>query len=214
MNLFDEIQRTDFHVSDYSTPRYYYLNHSARTEMKNVRNLLEEWFVEYPDEGKEEFGVRFRSKNYYDHYSAFYELYVFTLLKKLGYLPKIHPDVGSSNNKPDFKFKYDDTECILEAKVAFGLTKEEMGQNARLNEAYDALNQVKSNEFFLHISNFNAPATSIPRKEIIASGEKFLKQQDYEICRKIYEDYGYEKLPFENLDIRGWRFQLRAMLKN
>ena len=50
--LFDDIKRTDTRAAREREQRYSYLNVSARPAAQLIRDTLESWFADYPDEQK------------------------------------------------------------------------------------------------------------------------------------------------------------------
>ena len=105
LTLFDEKIERISRLAKYSESHYKYLNISDRPEFRVIRTELEHWFSNYPDKEKNEFIRRFQSNNNDQFLSAFFELYIHEILLKLNYKIKIHPDISSSGNHPDFLVK-------------------------------------------------------------------------------------------------------------
>lgn len=97
-NLFDSIERRYLEAARHNENVYDYYNTSARADMTIIRNTLEGWFLNYPENEKKELKSRFKK----DFYSAFYELFLYELFSKLGYEITIHPNLPSSPKRPDF----------------------------------------------------------------------------------------------------------------
>ena len=95
-SLFDSFERTCLEFAKHNDNTYEYYNNSARTDMSKVRDTLERWFYNYPEEEKKELKSRFKK----DFDSSFYELFLYELFCKLGYNITIHPDLASSPKKP------------------------------------------------------------------------------------------------------------------
>lgn len=103
--------------------------------MSKVRDTLERWFYNYPEEEKKELKSRFKK----DFDSSFYELFLHELFCKLGYDITIHPDLPSSPKKTDFLIAKDNLELYIEAKVVKGKTMEQEAFERKRNELYDNL---------------------------------------------------------------------------
>jgi hypothetical protein len=102
VKLFDNIGRTDASPRRYSESTFQFLSRSARPAVERIRHLLEAWFAEYPDDQKLKLKNDFSSPEYSKHLGAWWELYVFTLYRTLGYGVEVHPSVPGSPNQPDF----------------------------------------------------------------------------------------------------------------
>ncbi|MCK4820058.1 hypothetical protein KA005_30110, partial [bacterium] len=103
MMLFDEIERTDTTSAKHKMKEYEYLNVSARPEAEDCRATVEEWFLTFPQEEKEEIKARICSNDDRQFQSAFFELFLYRLLTKIGCNVEIHPSMkGDTLKTPDF----------------------------------------------------------------------------------------------------------------
>lgn len=65
--------------------------------------MLEQWFSEYPEDGKRELHKRFTNrKDDGQHDGAWRELYIASLFRHRGYEVVPHPTIEGSKRKPDF----------------------------------------------------------------------------------------------------------------
>jgi hypothetical protein len=64
-----------------------------------ARRVLEEWYRDYPDKNRD-LRNRFRNRHDGQHIAAWWELYIFTLYRRLGYSVTVHPQLPKGN--PDF----------------------------------------------------------------------------------------------------------------
>ena len=183
-SLFDSFERTCLEFAKHNDNAYEYYNNSARTDMSKVRDTLEEWFHNYPEEEKKELKSRFKK----DFDSSFYELFLHELFCKLGYDITIHPDLPSSPKKPDFLISKDNLELYIEAKVVKGKTMEQEAFERKRNELYDNLNKLNTKDFFLDIEDVCFLTRKQPStKEMIKYIEEELKKIDPEILREELE---------------------------
>lgn len=200
-NLFDSIRRIYLEAAKHNENTYDYYNISARTDITKVRDTLEGWFFNYPKEEKKELKSRFKK----DFDSAFYELFLYELFSKLGYKIIIHPDLPLSPKKPDFLISKDDLEIYVEAKVVKNKTKEQEAFERKINEFYDNLNKLNSDNFLLDIESFNILTQKQPStKGIITYIEQELKKINPDILSEEVNKNGFEKLPaieYNNGDI-------------
>jgi hypothetical protein len=163
MKLFDGVEtfgdRTIFH----NESEFDYLQGSARPEMIRVKDLLESWFAEYPDEKKERLRTHLRGKKSSGQklkqslreatfHQAFFELYIFILLRRLGCQVKVEESVDEPDRKrtaPDFLATHVGTgySFYVEATVqADGRARE---YENFLREVKAALDQIDSPEFVI-----------------------------------------------------------------
>lgn len=172
-SLFDSFERTCLEFAKHNDNTYEYYNNSARTDMSKVRDTLERWFYNYPEEEKKELKSRFKK----DFDSSFYELFLHELFCKLGYDITIHPDLPSSPKKPDFLISKDNLELYIEAKVVKGKTMEQEAFERKRNEFYDNLNKLNTKDFFLNIEDVCFLTRKQPStKEMIKYIEEELKK--------------------------------------
>ena len=83
MKLFDSITRTDASPRRYTESIFDYLNRADRPDVERIRELVQAWFDDYPDDDKQKLENGFRESEHSEHLGAWWELYVFTLYRKL-----------------------------------------------------------------------------------------------------------------------------------
>ena len=199
--LFELFDRTYLEPAKHNDNTYNYYNISANVDNIKVRNTLDGWFCNYPDNEKKELKNRFKK----DFNSAFYELFLYELFSKLGYNIIIHPDLTSSPKKPDFLISKDDLEIYVEAKVVTNKTKEQEATDRKINEFYDNLNKLELDDYFLQIKDFKVLTQKQPStKGIISYIKQELKKLDPVLLRNEVDEGGFDKLPiikYNNGDI-------------
>ena len=99
--LFDDIQRTDHRPSTRGRSSFEFLNTSAWPACNNMRDRLEQWFERYPDSSKNDLRARFRKRDH-NHGSAFFELFLHEVFRRLGLSPEVHPESQRGRGRPDF----------------------------------------------------------------------------------------------------------------
>ena len=96
-----------------------FLYRSDRPEIPPICRLLEDWFNAYPSHGQEQLRRRLSSHNDNDVHSAFFELYLFTLLRKLRFDVEVPHPTAVGQKTEDFRaFREDKLVFRLEAKYA------------------------------------------------------------------------------------------------
>ena len=101
LTLFDDIERTDHRHSTRARSSFDFLNTSAWPACHNMRDTLEQWFERYPDSSKNDLCARFRKRDH-NHGSAFFELFLHEVFRRLGLSPEVHPKTQCGHGRPDF----------------------------------------------------------------------------------------------------------------
>jgi hypothetical protein len=150
--------------AEYTEPDFAYLDRSSRFEARRIRDLLESWFSHYPDTEKEQFKRRFQSSQFT---SAFFELYVYELLIRLGCSLEIHPNLPSNTKKhPEFLVRDPSgEEFYLEATLA-KKSDLETAVAARLSTFYDTINRLVLRDFYVTIQVRGLPDRPLPGRRI------------------------------------------------
>ena len=73
-----------------------FLQRGGRTEAIEIRQWIENWFQEYPEDHGDELSKRLQSKNFAKFMGAYFELQVFSVLRRLGCDVEIHPDFSGN----------------------------------------------------------------------------------------------------------------------
>lgn len=203
--LFDDIDRNHTGPALYAQPSFDYLNRSARLECQRIRDLLEQWFEDFPSEVQDDLRARFRSEDDRQHLSAFFELYLHELLSKSGFSVEVHPAPGGRATHPDFKVLKDGKPLFyLEATLA-AFSDEDASAKARENQVYDTINKMKSPDFFIGLKAHRAPATNPPGKKICRFLENKLSNLDPDVVAKQLEQGGLKALPHWDFEHDGWK---------
>lgn len=101
LTLFDDIVRTDHRHSKRARSSFDFLNTSAWPACNNMRDRLEQWFERYPDSSINDLRARFRKRDH-NHESAFFELFLHEVFRRLGLSPEVHPESQRGQGRPDF----------------------------------------------------------------------------------------------------------------
>ncbi|MDE0250346.1 MAG: hypothetical protein OXK72_04990 [Gammaproteobacteria bacterium] len=116
-----------------------FLQRGGRAEAIEIRQWLENWFREYPEDHGDELSKRLQSKNCAEFMGAYFELQVFSVLHRLGCDVEIHPYFEGTHGKVDFGVTYAENSFYLEATVC-GIEQGILRSNA--NEE-DAIQKIK-----------------------------------------------------------------------
>jgi hypothetical protein len=214
MKIFDNVDRTYEGPASEQESHFVFLNRSARKEINQVRELMEDWFSRYPDTQQEELRVRLRSEIDRHFLSAFFELYLHELLIRLGYHVEVHPEVSiESGKRPDFLVSSPSgKEFYLEGILATDLSHADIGANNRIKEVYDALNDIVSPNFFIGINIRGTPTTPVPKWKLKRDVHRFLEKLDPDIVTSYYKNNNdFPKKSFSHDD---WILEYYAIPKS
>jgi hypothetical protein len=202
IKLFDKTSDIIAGPSDNNEKSFNYYHKSNRKDILIIRETIENWFLSYPASEKIELKNRFKK----DMDSAFYELFLYEMFKKLGFLITIHPELENSNKKPDFLIEKDGIQCYVEAKVCYDKSQEEMAFDRRKNQFFDNLSKVKIKGFLLRIAELEFKTNKQPSvKELIPKIEERVENLDPRILTLEMEKLGFDGCPnidFENQDFK------------
>lgn len=161
VKLFDDFERTDFTYSRHSESTYSFYNRAALPEFTEVRLRLEEWFADYPDKEKAEFKRNLQN----DFDAAHYELFLFALFVKNGFIVELHPIMPNSSKRPDLLIRKGEFEAYVEARVVHEVSVDETKIRNIKKRIYDKINELKSDYYVVTIHDLkilnmaNPPST-------------------------------------------------------
>lgn len=212
--LFDDIPHDYKGTRGHTEPLYEYLNCSARPSMERVRNLLEDWFSNYPSDAQNELRTRFRASDDIQHRSAFFEIYLHALLSKLGFHIEIHPEIPGQPTRPEFLVLREGNPIFyLEATLASGPI-DERAADKRENVVYETIDKMNSPNFFIGIKVHGSPNTPPPGRKWRAFLEEWLSELDPDAIGEKLKSDGLEDLPSITRNHDGWNITFQAIPKS
>jgi hypothetical protein len=81
-------------------PHFAFLNRADGPAWQRVREVLEAWYSEHPDPNNG-LRARFREHDIHQHAPAWWELYCYTLFRRLGYEVTADPTIPGTMGRPD-----------------------------------------------------------------------------------------------------------------
>jgi hypothetical protein len=179
----------------YGEPIYTYYRESGRPGIVAIRALLEEWFLELPEDERLDLQQRFRSPIERQHRSTVFELFLHHMLLRCGFEIEFHPDIPGVTTHPDFLVSRDGQELFyLEAIAVSNSTQEEAEAN-RMNPVYDTLNNLQSPAFYLGFHLEGAPDTAPVGARLCGELSRWLATLDIEVIRQFYREERYKDIP-------------------
>ena len=187
--------RSDGGPGRFSESSFDFLDRVAGPHWDRVRSLLEVWFSDHPKEVKSELGKRFTDKHNGQHAGAWWELYVASLFRHLGYDVVSHPTVDGSDSKPDFLVTRESAAFYVECTVtAAG------GKPGTLEWIYDCISDVETRDFLIGIDDVQQGAQRPKRNDVTRPIAQWLAELDPDKRLNAPE----ERLPRKVIPIRDW----------
>ena len=116
----------------------------------------------------------------------------------------IYPTINENRTKPDFLIESSSgTRYVLEGTLITGVSRKVSNEDKLLNKVIDALDQMDSPDFFLHMRVRGTPRTQPPTNRIIKYLETELEKYDPDEIYQIYKDEGLKLLPQINYSHDG-----------
>ncbi len=211
-SLFDPGPRTDGRVASNNEAFFDFLNRVDRPFFDVVRRQLDEWYRDFPEEHRVAVRSTFRSKDRRQTFGAFWEIYLHEAHRRLGFALEKEPSLPGSPHRPDFLCEKDGDSFYLEAMLV-GDADDDGPERRRENAVLDAINTVKSRDFFIIVGEILARGDTVPSTaELAGPLGKRLNLLDWQIERARLER---DEEPFEFiLEARGWRIEIVVFTKS
>jgi hypothetical protein len=172
--------------------------------MVAIRDLLESWFAEIPQEQQLDLQQRFRSRIDRQHRSAMFELFLHHFLLRCGFQVEFHPDMEGVTTHPDFLVSRDGQALLYFEAIAVSDSVEEEAENKRIAQVYDTLNILNSPDFYLGIRVNGAPDTPPSGVKLRRDLERWLSGLDWQTIQQSYVEEQYEGIPSYEWSHDGW----------
>jgi hypothetical protein len=214
LRLFDDVSRSDPRPARYAEGSFAFLNRVDDPYFAAARRLMEAWFARYPKEHRHGLRAMFRGDDQRETVSAFWELYLHELHRRLGFQITIHPAVPGTAKRPDFRVDDGEHAFYIEAVVA-AHSDEEVAQRMREAIVLDTINECKNPNFSLTADWECIGRTTPRREEVLGKVEGWLASLDSQAVRESLAPYGWDDprpSPAPNAVIKfgDWAIRLTA----
>lgn len=208
MRLFDDCTRSRATFRTETESDYQFLNTSAFRFAGQVRHYTQQWFDRYPEEARADCRGRFVSGDDQLHMSAHFELFLHELLSRLGFDIEVHPSIAGVDKHPDFRIRYEDIDCYLEAVVIHSTSgNRTVTQHEKLLKSW--LEDLDGSNFWLHL-RVRGALTEQPKKRNLHPVRDLLASNHPDDVERVISTYGYQYAPHTDIVIGAWT--LRASL--
>ncbi|HWB91705.1 MAG TPA: hypothetical protein VG605_07635 [Puia sp.] len=196
--LFDVKERISLEPDNYNSNAYDYYNDSARVEIGTVRDELEKWFAQYPEDWKQDLKQSFKAA--FSH--AFYELYIHQLFTRLGYQLEVHPDMPDKQTHPDFLAIRNSEKLYIEVRHLDLRSDKEKGLENSINTFYDSINDnVDPTNFFIYLRKIVFKSGSQPSGKAAARAiNQHLAQLNPDHLLGLLKDHGFDAVKSETYE--------------
>lgn len=194
--LFPDVERVSEDARRYSAPHYDYLLRSARSEAGRIRDVLEAWLTRYPAEHRARLAAEFRRDEDEHFLAAFFDLYLHEIVSKLGCRLEVHPPVPGTSRSPDFLVRGAVSDAYLEATLATEPAIEQLRGDARVDSLLDAVREIDSPHFLLHVARRGRPPRLQPsQRKLVDRVTRWLQDLDPDASGREFDEKGTAALP-------------------
>jgi hypothetical protein len=195
--IFDEIERNDKRSKHFNECSFDYYNISARPGFVAIREVIEQWYAEFPDAGKADIRGRLRSGKETDFRSAFFEMYLYQLCRSLGFSVGIYPGMEHHARKshPDFILSRDGEPVLYLEGTLAQKPQSVTAAERRQAELEDAINRLPCPNFWLFLDTSGTATENIPVSKVRKKLHGWLERFDVEQVIKDAETKGDSALP-------------------
>lgn len=214
ITAFDDLAREGQEPASHLIGHFDYLNSSGRPEAAAVRALVDRWLADYPATHRPEMIRRLRSRDDILHRSSMFELILHALLVRQGFtIVEIEPELPNGK-APDFLVKAPDgTRFYLEATLASDMDNVAAGADRRMREALQAIDEVQSPDFFLHLHTRGTPTQPIAVSRLRRAVQRYVDGLDYDQA-VANEEAGLAAAPIWQHEEYGAHFTIQPIPKN
>jgi hypothetical protein len=161
--LFSVGRRGDPRHAGFAESSFQFLDRVAQPYWARVRDELDRWFDDFPEgETARDLRNRFRKNDDRQHYAAWWELYLYTFLRRSGFQVEVHPRLRDSDERPDFLVRSERGAFYVEAATTFSGIEDDQEHSALKAEIMDAVEKVRSEAFRISLE-FAQIGTDMPR---------------------------------------------------
>jgi hypothetical protein len=206
--LFDSVPRYGGPAL-YSEPHFTFLNRADSPAWQRVRDLAEAWYAEHPDPDGD-LRARFRNVDIHQHAPAWWELYTYSLFRRLGYAIMVHPTIPGASGRPDFLVTKDGSKAYVECVVLFA----DGSRRSTDSESWlkDCIDAARNPDFMVSIRFEHFGSRRPKKRQVTRQIEDWLASLDYDSVRAASSMEGFRaQLPTTTFDFADSRVRLKAL---
>ena len=182
--LFDEFARSDTAPKSHTESMFRFLNRRAGSSWDRVRREAEKWYAAFPDVDRK-LRNRFREDDVHQHLPAWWELYTYTLFRRLGYCVEVDPQLSGSTKKKrkklDFLVSRGSESMYVESATVFNGDDIENPDGQAW--VCDCVNRAQNPDFWVDLKIEKVGTKRPSGREIIRRLEAWLAPLDWAAAR-------------------------------
>lgn len=211
--LFDDIRRSELKSDSPSESMFRDINQYDWPGATSIRNTLESWLENYPCRHRADLRERFRSNDDQNHEGAFFELFLYELLTRLGFSLEVHPEIAGSRARPDFLASRDHRRFYLEATVS-GQRSGPLTRNRNEDDVLDKLNTLTHSRFGITVHMEGTLSRTLSRKIVLRPFKELLESHDPDDVQREIDKHGSNSAPSRKIQCGNWNLEgwLRPIL--
>ena len=207
--LFTDRPRTATSYASDEEPTWAFLERVDDEGFDRVRRAMNAWFARYPPTKAADLRGRFESKDDIEFHSAWFELYLHELHRRLSYDVTAEPAMPDTPTRPDFLVARDGAAFFLEATIVGD--RRTAGRTRRIARVTAAINRVRSPNFTLDVEIESEGRDAPPMRDVRRRLERWLATRDWQDVRAAQEQgFNYDALPTTTASAGDWSFTFRA----
>lgn len=216
-NLFGAYPRVNGSPPKVAESSYEFLDRAAGGRYSKIRDLLENWFTYFPENAKKDLRKRFIKRDEGSHLGAWWELYIYSLYRHLGYTIERDPTIVGASTTPDFLVTKGPealyVECTVDATNEGPLTT----SPAIEASIYDAIRDLPNSNFSVGIQITRVDADPPSTRKIAKAVADWVQTLNYST---VVADIGSAagatdppSLPHQQIKVGGWELTAYASPK-
>ena len=211
--LFPSKERQDDAIKRATESEFAFLDRCSWPAAENVRRLIDECLVQYPEIERSELIARIRSGDDRAFCSATFELFLHEYLRRRDYQLKPHPELPKGvTTRPDFLVTCPDGSCFyLEAVSAAARDGRSQAGQALIDTTLQYLTDETHANFFIDVASTGYPDTQPSGRRLAAVVVAWLDTLDADEAIAVMERGNFDELPSMEWTHEGWTLTVRAL---
>jgi hypothetical protein len=192
MIVFSEGERTREGVARAGESMFAYLDSSARREVCECRSIVEKSIADYPQDKLLRWIGDFRSSDDVQHFSAFFELFLFRFFQRDGWkVLEVEPQIDGVLGSPDFLIEGPNgSRIVVEAIVPNEKPDEERRKQKLIDDIKEAINAVRISDHYLILDAIEAPTQAIDKAKLVRALNRWIDENPGQDDVFEYRDRG------------------------
>jgi hypothetical protein len=201
--LFDKLRRSNMASKPQSMPFFEFLNTSSLKAASYMRKMLSQWFLGYPAIAKLDLRNRFRSQDDLQHKAAYFELFLYQLLIRMGFTASVHPELLNTKKHPDFLVRSSFGDAFyLEAKFVSGESSEEVGARKLIYQLRDAIREIDCPMYDVTCDWDGLPKGNIEVRKLVSDICEWIQSISFNMVT-YWKKHNHSMLPRKVFDANG-----------